>query len=116
MSELCHLQTSLVSINLSGRFKPHESPSLTQTILHSLVRDTGAQIVFAQQSPIPPSRFHPSFKHVGGESTFIAYDCQQFNVCESGAEYRRRVHDLVSSGQLSYVRLPSPSSYAACRF
>src|SRR5437870_5196728 len=89
------LTSSLVSMNLSGRFKPAESPLINAAILKTLLRDTGAQIFFGQQSSVTTSGL-PDFFHLTGSGlAFIAYDTRLFTPCESGTDYRRRISDLL---------------------
>lgn len=97
-------ELTMVTMNLSGRFKGREIRKYGQEVLKHILSHSTVSVFFGQQMNFRPS-LPDNFVFEGGTRAFIYYDKNIFRGCDE-KQYRHYLKDMENKGRLKRYYLP----------
>ncbi|ELU07636.1 hypothetical protein CAPTEDRAFT_211677 [Capitella teleta] len=97
-------ELSMVTMNLSGRFKGREIRRYGQDVLTYILNNHTVSVFFGQQMNFRPS-LPDKYAFEGGTRAFIYYDKTVFRGCDE-KQYRHYLKDMENKGRLRRYYLP----------
>ncbi|CAD5122801.1 DgyrCDS11207 [Dimorphilus gyrociliatus] len=100
-----HDNTTVVSMNLSGRFANTEKKKYGQLLIEHVIHQKKVSILFGHRAsfkPRPPS----SYTVVGTNKSFLIFNKERFRMMTDDKHYRKVLFDFQKMGRFPYHYLP----------